>query len=117
MSSYPKIEPIKLNKYTSKQSKYFQCAKMPMRSVVLGPSGSGKSILMVLLAKWIMEHDPDARVLIITDRDELDKQIEGVMRNAGVIPETAPSPRITSRSKFIEALTSLSIFVPGSKKR
>jgi type I restriction enzyme R subunit len=60
---------------------------------------------MVLLAKWIMEHDPDSRVLIITDRDELDKQIEGVMRNAGVIPETAPSPRITSRAKFIEALT------------
>ncbi len=73
--------------------------------VIWHTQGSGKSILMVLLAKWIMEHDPDARVLIITDRDELDKQIEGVMRNAGVIPETAPSPRITSRAKFIEALT------------
>lgn len=73
--------------------------------VIWHTQGSGKSILMVLLAKWIMEHDPDARVLIITDRDELDKQIEGVMRNAGVIPETAPSPRITSRAKFIEAIT------------
>jgi type I restriction enzyme R subunit len=73
--------------------------------VIWHTQGSGKSILMVLLAKWIMEHDPDSRVLIITDRDELDKQIEGVMRNAGVIPETAPSPRITTRAKFIEALT------------
>ena len=73
--------------------------------VIWHTQGSGKSILMVLLAKWIMEHDPDARVLVITDRDELDKQIEGVMRNAGVIPDTAPSPRITSRAKFIEALT------------
>jgi len=73
--------------------------------VIWHTQGSGKSILMVLLAKWIMEHDPDARVLIITDRDELDKQIEGVMRNAGVIPETAPSPRITSRANFIEAIT------------
>jgi type I restriction enzyme R subunit len=73
--------------------------------VIWHTQGSGKSILMVLLAKWIMEHDPDARVLIVTDRDELDKQIEGVMRNAGVIPETAASPRIASRAKFIEAIT------------
>jgi type I restriction enzyme R subunit len=70
--------------------------------VIWHTQGSGKSILMVLLAKWVMEHDPDARVLVITDRDELDKQIEGVMRNAGVIPEHAPSPRITSRAQFVE---------------
>lgn len=44
--SYPKIEPIKLKDYTSKQSKYKQCAKLPMRSIVLGPSGSGKTILL-----------------------------------------------------------------------
>ncbi len=72
--------------------------------VIWHTQGSGKSILMVLLAKWILEHDPDARILIVTDRDELDKQIEGVMRNAGVIPETAPSPRILSRAKLIESL-------------
>jgi len=51
--------------------------------------GSGKSILMVLIAKWLLEHDPEARILVITDRDELDKQIEGVMRNAGVIGSDA----------------------------
>lgn len=39
--------------------------------------GSGKSLMMVMLAKWIHENIPDSRVLIITDRDELDKQIEG----------------------------------------
>ena len=60
---------------------------------------------MVLLAKWLLEHDPDARVLVVTDRDELDKQIEGVMRNAGVIGAESPSPRITSRREFIEKLT------------
>ena len=52
---------------------------------------------MVLLAKWLLEHDPEARILVVTDRDELDKQIEGVMKNAGVIGENSPSPRITSR--------------------
>ena len=42
----PKVQPIKLKDYTSKQSKYGQCAKLPMRSIVLGPSGSGKTILL-----------------------------------------------------------------------
>ncbi len=72
--------------------------------VIWHTQGSGKSILMVLLAKWLLEHDPQARVLIVTDRDELDKQIEGVMRNAGVIGENAPSPRITSRAEFVQKL-------------
>ncbi len=72
--------------------------------VIWHTQGSGKSILMVLLAKWLLEHDPEARVLIVTDRDELDKQIEGVMRNAGVIGPEAKSPRITSRAEFVEKL-------------
>ena len=69
--------------------------------VIWHTQGSGKSILMVLLAKWLMEHDPEARILVVTDRDELDKQIEGVMKNAGVIGENSPPPRITSRAEFV----------------
>ncbi len=38
--------------------------------------GSGKSLTMVWLSKWILARDPSARVLIITDRTELDEQIE-----------------------------------------
>ncbi|MBK8038551.1 MAG: type I restriction endonuclease subunit R [Verrucomicrobiaceae bacterium] len=72
--------------------------------VIWHTQGSGKSILMVLLAKWLLEHDPDARILIITDRDELDKQIEGVMKNAGVIGENSPSPRILNRAEFVAKL-------------
>lgn len=45
--------------------------------------GSGKSIVMVWLAKWILENNPKARVAIITDRDELDKQIKRVFDDAG----------------------------------
>ncbi len=45
--------------------------------IIWHTQGSGKSIVMVLLAKWILENNPNARVVIITDRDELDKQIEG----------------------------------------
>jgi type I restriction enzyme, R subunit len=51
--------------------------------IIWHTQGSGKSIVMVYLAKWILENNPNARVAIITDRDELDKQIEGVFRDAG----------------------------------
>lgn len=72
--------------------------------VIWHTQGSGKSIVMVLIAKWLLEHDPEARILVVTDRDELDKQIEGVMKNAGVIGPESPSPRITSRAEFVEKL-------------
>ncbi|TAN53931.1 MAG: HsdR family type I site-specific deoxyribonuclease [Methylococcaceae bacterium] len=55
--------------------------------------GSGKSIVMVLLAKWILEYNPNARVVIVTDRDELDKQIEGVFIAAGYPMARAGSGR------------------------
>jgi len=46
--------------------------------IVWHTQGSGKSLTMVWLAKWIREHVKDARVLLITDRTELDEQIEKV---------------------------------------
>jgi type I restriction enzyme, R subunit len=48
--------------------------------IIWHTQGSGKSLTMVWLAKWIRENQPDARVLIITDRDELDEQIEKVFK-------------------------------------
>jgi type I restriction enzyme R subunit len=45
--------------------------------------GSGKSLIMVWLAKWLRENQKDARVLIITDRAELDEQIERVFDGIG----------------------------------
>lgn len=38
---------------------------------------------MVWLAKWILENNPHARVVVITDRDELDKQIERIFTDTG----------------------------------
>lgn len=40
--------------------------------IIWHTQGSGKSIVMVLLARWILENKPSARVVIVTDRDELD---------------------------------------------
>ncbi|MFF9027900.1 type I restriction endonuclease subunit R [Streptomyces iakyrus] len=46
--------------------------------IIWHTQGSGKSLTMVWLAKWIREHQNDSRVLLITDRTELDEQIEKV---------------------------------------
>lgn len=73
--------------------------------VIWHTQGSGKSILMIMLAKWLLEFDPHGRVLIVTDRDELDRQIEQVMKNAGVIGLESPSPRIISRDELVAKLT------------
>jgi len=51
--------------------------------IIWHTQGSGKSITMVILAKWILANDPHARIAIITDRTELDKQIKKVFSNAG----------------------------------
>ena len=45
----PKIEPIKVTEYETKQSTYPHCGKLPIRSIVLGPSGSGKTVLLTNL--------------------------------------------------------------------
>ena len=50
--------------------------------IIWHTQGSGKSLTMVWLSKWIKENISNSRILIITDRDELDVQIEQVF--AGV---------------------------------
>ena len=48
--------------------------------IIWHTQGSGKSLTMVWLAKWIREYESEGRVLIITDRTELDEQIERVFK-------------------------------------
>ena len=44
--STPIIKPVEVKEYIVKQSKYAIAPKLPIRSIILGPSGSGKSILL-----------------------------------------------------------------------
>lgn len=44
--------------------------------IIWHTQGSGKSLTMVWLTKWIRENIDNSRILIITDREELDDQIE-----------------------------------------
>jgi type I restriction enzyme R subunit len=46
--------------------------------IIWNTQGSGKSLIMVWLTKWIIENIDDSRVVIITDREELDDQIESL---------------------------------------
>ena len=40
------IQPIKLQEYTCKQSKHDIVPKLPLRGIILAPSGSGKTVLL-----------------------------------------------------------------------
>jgi type I restriction enzyme R subunit len=73
-------------KKTCRHSQYFGVKAAQARvqrregGIVWHTQGSGKSLVMVWLAKWLREHIPNARVLLNTDRAELDEQIERVFR-------------------------------------
>lgn len=51
--------------------------------IIWNTQGSGKSLIMVWLTKWIIENISNSRVVIITDRDELDDQIESLFIDIG----------------------------------
>lgn len=68
--------------------------------IIWHSQGSGKSLTMAWLARWIMENaGNDPRVVVITDRDELDDQMEELFLNVDEKPY-----RATSGKKLIEAL-------------
>ncbi len=73
-------------KKTCRHNQYFGVLAAQARvkrregGIIWHTQGSGKSLVMVWLAKWIREHVRDSRVLIITDRSELDEQIEKVFK-------------------------------------
>lgn len=73
-------------KKTCRHNQYFgvHAAQEKIRrregGIIWHTQGSGKSLTMVWLAKWIRENVPGSRVLVITDRTELDEQIEKVFK-------------------------------------
>jgi len=71
-------------KKTARHNQYFgvkaaqEYAQRHEGGIIWHTQGSGKSLTMLWLAKWIRENITDARVLLLTDRTELDEQIEKV---------------------------------------
>ncbi|GCE15106.1 type I restriction endonuclease subunit R [Tengunoibacter tsumagoiensis] len=74
--------------------------------IIWHTQGSGKSLTMVWLAKWLRENIHDSRILIITDREELDEQIEGVFLgvNEQIYRTTSGPDLITQLNKTTPAL-------------
>jgi type I restriction enzyme R subunit len=73
-------------KKVCRHNQYFGIKKAQIKlgrnqgGIIWHTQGSGKTLTMVWLSKWILASNPDARVLIITDRDELDEQMEKVYK-------------------------------------
>ena len=73
MSNVPKIEPIKgVKEYKSKQSKFDVVSKLPLRDIILGPSGAGKGIL---ISNMILNIYPGCfdRIYIFSPSIDVDK--------------------------------------------
>ncbi|GAA8068412.1 HsdR family type I site-specific deoxyribonuclease [Helicobacter pylori] len=51
--------------------------------IIWHTQGSGKSLTMVWLTKWIKSNTKEPRILIVTDRRELDAQIQSVFERTG----------------------------------
>lgn len=94
-------------KKTARHNQYFGVKAAQARiakregGIIWHTQGSGKSLTMVWLAKWIREHQPEARVLIITDRTELDEQIEKVFGgvNESIYRTTSGADLLTQINK------------------
>ena len=63
--------------------------------VIWHTQGSGKSLTMVMMAKAILSHSAmkNARLVVATDRVDLDKQIKGTFKDTGMEPYRAPNGR------------------------
>ncbi|GAA8497727.1 HsdR family type I site-specific deoxyribonuclease [Helicobacter pylori] len=51
--------------------------------IIWHTQGSGKSLTMVWLTQWLRRNRKEARILIVTDRRELDAQIQAVFERIG----------------------------------
>ena len=71
------------NQYYAIKRAQHRIGKKEKGGIVWHTQGSGKSLTMVWLSKWLLSQDPEARVLIVTDRDELDEQIEKLFVGVG----------------------------------
>lgn len=64
------------NQYYAIKRAQYRLTEEKRGGIIWHTQGSGKTLSMIWLSKWILANNPNARVLIVTDREELDDQIE-----------------------------------------
>ncbi|GAA7696734.1 HsdR family type I site-specific deoxyribonuclease [Helicobacter pylori] len=77
--------------------------------IIWHTQGSGKSLTMVWLTQWLRRNRKEARILIVTDRKELDAQIQGVFEGIG-----EAIYRADSKKDLLSALFENKEFLVGS---
>ncbi|MBW7571250.1 type I restriction endonuclease subunit R [Caproiciproducens faecalis] len=96
-------------KKVCRYNQYYGIKRAQMRlakdkgGIIWHTQGSGKTLTMVWLSKWLLAHGygKNPRVLIVTDRDELDEQIEKTFKG---VDESIT--RTTSGQDLIDKLNS-----------
>lgn len=86
----------KILKMISNEKEGVKGKKKREGGIIWHTQGSGKSLTMVMLVKALIE-DPDIvnpRVLVVTDRKDLDRQIKKTFQNSGIKKETIQARKI-----------------------
>lgn len=102
-------------KKVCRYNQYYGIKRAQMRvakdkgGIIWHTQGSGKTITMVWLSKWLLAHGfgENCRVLIVTDRDELDEQIEKTFKgvNEDKITRTTSGQDLINRlNKYDDCL-------------
>lgn len=102
-------------KKVCRYNQYYGIKRAQMRvakdkgGIIWHTQGSGKTITMVWLSKWLLAHGfgDNCRVLIVTDRDELDEQIEKTFKGVNedkIARTTSGHDLITRLNKYDDSL-------------
>ena len=102
-------------KKVCRYNQYYGIKRAQMRvakdkgGIIWHTQGSGKTITMVWLSKWLLAHGfgENCRVLIVTDRDELDEQIEKTFKGVNedkIARTTSGLDLITRLNKYDDSL-------------
>lgn len=102
-------------KKVCRYNQYYGIKRAQMRvakdkgGIIWHTQGSGKTITMVWLSKWLLAHGfgENCRVLIVTDRDELDEQIEKTFKGVNedkIVRTTSGQDLINRLNKYDDCL-------------
>jgi len=98
--NHPTIKPIDVKEFTSKQSKYEVASRLPIRDLLLGPSGSGKGVLLSNMILDIYKGCFD-RIFIFSPSIDVDKT------RGPVKDYIEKSQNVDPKSRFILIITTL----------
>ena len=75
----PDIKPVRQHRYEVPSSKYPQCGQLPLRSIILAPSGGGKGVLLQSLIPD-MYRDCFQRVFVFSPSVNVDENWSPVQK-------------------------------------